>query len=128
LDGVKYIGSSSNPSTYALLSGDTSTATSARLYNTGISNSLDPDYPTLKLLWKSAIIGTVDYINTYSGGTINKLGKDDEYGAEINYAGITGSTTTKKLLTVSFSSSIFSNVKSSIHFSIGDLLISFNSL
>jgi hypothetical protein len=111
LDGIYYSGSSENSSTYVLVSGDTNTTTSARLYTqtnpqyyTGqtINNTLNPDYNKIKQLWKDAITGTIEYINTYSGVTINQLGKDNQYGQYINYAGITGSTTSRKLLSVSF--------------------------
>ena len=98
LDGVRYAGSGSQSTTYALLSGNTSNTGNARVYDGG--GSFSPDYTKLKYLWKNAITGATQYINTtyaYTGTTSlpftpNNVGKDTEYGQSINYSGITGTT------------------------------------
>ena len=106
--------------TYALLSGATTLTTtvtgttyykSVQLYKdtddsvlTG--KTLNVDYDSLKLMWKQAIINTVDYINAYSGTTIG----DSIYsGGTLPYAPFTASTgsnvsalTTKPILSYEF--------------------------
>ncbi len=104
--------------TYALLSGTTNVTTtvtgttyykSVKLYDdtepptTPIKN---PDYTALKLMWKQAIVNTVDYINLYSGTTIG----DSIYNSgALPYAPYTASTgsdvsalTTKPILSCEF--------------------------
>ena len=86
--------------TYALLSGLTTNITTqnnsefgtltygnAKLYSGGTTNKFNPDYDTLKKLWKTAVIDTVNYINYYSGYTV------DSYG---DYS-VTGTTKLKRL-------------------------------
>jgi hypothetical protein len=102
IDGIIYSGSSNVPSTYVLVSGDTtSVGNSARLYtftsdtlSTGqtVNNTLDPDYTEIMSLWRKAITGTTAYINTYSGATIDDKGKNTEYGLLIGRSSITGTT------------------------------------
>jgi len=108
IDGVVYSGSSSNSSTYVLVSGDTTVHdVSARLYVytsdtlvTGqtINNNLDPHWDEIMSLWKNAIAGSINYINIYSGHTRDKLGDDNSYGTLIGYSGITGTTEIAPLL------------------------------
>ncbi len=118
IDGVEYVGSLSDPTTYVLVSGYTSftggTTPNARLYKTpnsesifdlydligGSTNELLPDYDAIKFLWKRAILGTVDYINNQT--SIDGPGVISSYAP---YTGATGSTLTtvkKKIITVDF--------------------------
>jgi hypothetical protein len=102
IDGIIYSGSTDDPSTYVLVSGDTtSVGNSARLYtftsdtlSTGqtVNNTLDPDYTEIMSLWRKAITGTTAYVNTYSGITIDNKGKNTEYGTLIDNSSITGTT------------------------------------
>jgi hypothetical protein len=69
--------------TYALLSGNTTTNFSAKLYKGDGTNDFEPDYDKLRLLWREAIIDTVNYINYYSGYTVT----------ETNYTGGTDTFT-----------------------------------
>jgi hypothetical protein len=70
----------------------TTNAISARLYSGGTTNNLDPDYELIRILWKRAIQNTITYINTYSGITIDAIGKNTQYGLSINNSSITGTT------------------------------------
>ena len=98
--------------TYALLSGATTqTGTtiagktiykSVKLYDdtddyvlTG--KTKNPEYSSLKLMWKQAIVNTVNYINTYSGYTGDVIGKDTNYGNSIGNSNITGTTMLPRL-------------------------------
>ena len=115
IDGIEYTGSLNDPNTYVLVSGYTSftggTTPRARLYKTpnsesiydlydligGTTNQLDPDYDAIKFLWKRAILGTVNYINsctgcTYSGLTIDQPGKNNDHAYDIGYSTLSGST------------------------------------
>ena len=118
IDGVEYVGSLSDPTTYVLVSGYTSftggTTPHARLFKTpnsesvpdlydligGTTNELDPDYNAIKFLWKRSILGTVDYINNQI--SIDGPGVISSYAP---YTGATGSTLTKikkKIISVDF--------------------------
>jgi hypothetical protein len=59
--------------TYALLSGNTTTNFSAKLYRGDGTNDFQPDYDKLRTLWREAIIDTVNYINYYSGYTMDGI-------------------------------------------------------
>ena len=100
LDGINFSGSTSNSSTYVLVSGHTSNLTgttkNAKLFNwageeyyyTGSSqNTINFTETTnaIHTLWEDAIIGTINYINTctnceYSGYTKNESGYISDYG------------------------------------------------
>ena len=126
LDDVAYSGSPYDSSTYVLLSGTTSTASSVKLYcnptgstpldttksidvwndlNINTNSDLDVycvDFNALKTQWKKAITGTTQYINTHSGYTIDNVGDNNQYGNYIGYSGITGTTVIKDLFSYEF--------------------------
>jgi hypothetical protein len=123
IDGINYSGTTSDSSTYALLSGFTShtgtTVENAKLYYvSGDTNCMEPipttgtttpgfdayciDEVTLKYLWKKAIVGTINYVNNNSGYTRNSVGKDNTYGEQIGVSSITGATVTEDILSYEF--------------------------
>ena len=104
IDGIVYSGQTNNTDHYVLISGDTTnTGVSAKLY-TGATNSnlLDPDYDQIKYLWKLKIPNVIDYINITSGKTYNSVGKNNQYGGQIGYSGITGSTEMRPIISYEY--------------------------
>jgi hypothetical protein len=118
IDGVEYVGSLSDPTTYVLISGYTSftggTTPNARLYKTpnsetildlydligGSTNELLPDYDAIKFLWKRAILGTVNYINNQT--SIDGPGVISSYAPYTGASGSTLTTVKKKIISVDF--------------------------
>ena len=122
--------------TYALLSGTTTQTTtiggntiykSVKLYDDTTDNitvsgkTKNPEYSSLKLMWKQAIVNTVNYINTYSGYTGftidntdsndifpseyhvgNTIGKNNGYANRIGVPTLSGSTLSAPLLSYEF--------------------------
>ena len=118
IDGVEYVGSLSDPTTYVLVSGYTSltggTTPYARLYKApnsesifdlydltgGGTNELLPDYDAIKFLWKRAILGTVNYINNQT--SVDGPGVISSYAPYTGASGSTLTTVKKKIISVDF--------------------------
>jgi hypothetical protein len=93
IDGITYSGT-----TFALLSGTTNSNTSAKLYKGNGTNDFEPDYDKLKVLWKEAVINTVNYINYYSGYTTS--GYDGFKGT--TFSGNTNTFTRQPIISYEF--------------------------
>ena len=60
------------------------------------------NYTDLKQQWNISLVSLINNINTFNGYIRDNIGDDNNYGNEINYSGITGSTITSPLISLTY--------------------------
>jgi hypothetical protein len=60
------------------------------------------NYTNLNQQWDTSLVSLINDINTYNGYERDNIGDDNNYGNEINYSGITGSTITSPLISLNY--------------------------
>jgi hypothetical protein len=60
------------------------------------------NYTNLKQQWNISLVSLINDINTFNGYIRDNIGDDNNYGNEINYSGITGSTITSPLISLTY--------------------------
>jgi hypothetical protein len=60
------------------------------------------NYTDLKQQWNISLVSLINNINTFNGYIRDNIGDDNNYGNEINYSGITGSTITSPLISLNY--------------------------